>query len=79
MKLNTDTLPAYLYRVAQVHWLDGRCAFLKVTDVEVRQSVIDEAMHGAVGAVHVLVDEPWDEVRSEGDDKSLRDTKLFII
>lgn len=33
--------------------------------------MIDEAVHGAVGAVRVLVDQTRDEVRGEGDDKSL--------
>lgn len=64
-------LPAYLYVVAQVPWLERLCAWLEVTDVEKRQSVIDEAMHGAVRAVRVLVDQPWDEVRCEGDDEGL--------
>lgn len=53
-------------------------ARLKVTDVEVRQGVIDEAVHGAVRAVHVLVDEPWDEVRGEGDDKGLEEREVRI-
>lgn len=34
--------------------------------------MVDKPMHGAVGAVHVLVDHPRDEVGSEGDDKRLR-------
>lgn len=46
---------------------------LEVTDVEVRQSVIDKTVHGAIRAVHVLVEQPWDEVRGEGDDKGLGD------
>lgn len=54
-----------------MHGLERLCAWLEVTDVEKRQSVIDEAMHGAVRAVHVLVDQPWDEVRGEGDDEGL--------
>lgn len=61
-----------------MHWLERVSAWLEVTDVEVRQSVIDEAMHGAVGAVHVLVDQPWDEVRGKGDDKGLGDRELLI-
>lgn len=65
------SLPACFYLVAQVHRLLRGCARLEVTDVEGRQGVIDEAMHGAIGAVHVLVDKPGDEVRGEGDDKGL--------
>lgn len=64
-------LPAYFYFVAQVHWLERGCAGLEVADVEVRQGVVDEAVHGAVQAVHVLVHQPRDEVRGEGDDKGL--------
>lgn len=37
-------------------------AWLKITDVEVRQRVVDEAMHGAILTVHVLINQPWDEV-----------------
>ena len=61
-----------------MQWLERVCAWLKVTDIEVRQSVIDKAVHGAVRAVHVLVDEPWDEVGGEGDDKGLRDRNRMI-
>lgn len=39
-----------------------RGARLKVGHVEVGERVIDEAVHGAVRAVHVLVYEPRDEV-----------------
>lgn len=70
--------PAYFHPVAQVHWLQRVCAWLEVTDVEVRQGVIDKAVHGAVRAVHVLVDQPWDEVRGEGDYEGLRDRQLLI-
>lgn len=72
-RLSVVFIPAYFYLVAQVHWLERVCAWLKVTDIEVRQSVIDEAVHGAVRAVHVLVDEPWDEVGGEGNDKGIND------
>lgn len=49
------------------------CAWLKVTDIEVGERVIDKAMHCSIGAVHVLVDESWDEVGGKSDDKRLRD------
>lgn len=58
--------------MAQVHGLERGCTWLEVTDVEVGQGVINKAVHGAVRAVHVLIDQPRDEVRSEGDDKGLR-------
>lgn len=35
--------------------------------------MIDKAMHCSIGAVHVLVDESWDEVGGKSDDKRLRD------
>lgn len=60
-----------------MHGLQRLRARLEVTNVEVRQGVIDEAVHGAVGAVHVLVDEPWDEVGGEGDDEGLRDRRML--
>lgn len=56
-----------------MHWLARVCAWLKVSDIEVGESVIDKAMHCSVGAVHVLIDQSRDEVRSEGDDKCLGD------
>lgn len=61
-----------------MQWLERVCSWLEVADIEVRQSVIDEAVHGAIRAVHVLVDQPWDEVRGEGDDKGLGNRKLLI-
>lgn len=64
--------PADLHLVAQVHGLQGGRARLEVADVEVGQRVIDEAVHGAVRAVHVLVDQPRDEVRRKGDDEGLK-------
>lgn len=63
--------PADLHRVAQVELVQGFTALLEVAHVEEGQRVVNEAMHGALLAVLVLVDHPWDEVRGEGDDKSL--------
>lgn len=77
-QLWSETSPAYFYFVAEVHWINRFCARLEVTDIEVRQSVIDEAVHAAVGAVLVLVDQPRDEVRGEGDDKCLRKRKRTL-
>lgn len=37
--------------------------------------MLDEAVHGPIGAVHVLVDQPWDEVRSESNHKCLDQKK----
>lgn len=50
----------------------GICPRLEVTDIKVGQGVVNEAMQGTSITVHVLVDETWDEVWCEGDDKSLR-------
>lgn len=63
--------PADLHRVAQVVLVLGFPAVLEEADIEEGQRVIDEAMHGAVRAVLVLVDHPRDEVGGEGDDKGL--------
>lgn len=54
-------------------WLTRVRAWLEVTDIKVGERVIDKAMHSSVGAVHVLVDESWDEVGGKSDDKRLRD------
>lgn len=67
----TKTIPADVHGVAQVIGVKWICAWLKVTDVKVGERVIDKAMHCSIGAVHVLVDESWDEVRCESDDKRL--------
>lgn len=64
--------PADLHGVAQVELVQGFTALLEVADIEEGQRVVHEAVHGALLAVPVLVDHPWDEVRGEGDDKSLR-------
>lgn len=50
----------------------GLSVWLKVTDVENGQSVVHKAVQGAVRTVRILVDQAGDEVRGEGDDKSLR-------
>lgn len=57
--------------VAEVQWFPGFLTLLEMAYVKMGQRVVDKAMHGAVWAVHVLVDHPRDEVGSEGDDKSL--------
>ena len=57
-----DFSPADLNRVAKVQWIHGLFAFLEVADIKIRQRVVDKSMHGAIGAVHVLVDHPRDEV-----------------
>lgn len=70
-QLNVCSSPAHLHGVAEVLRVHGLFALLEVADVEVGQRVVDEAVHGAVRAVHVLVHHPGDEVRGEGDDKRL--------
>lgn len=77
--LSSENLPAYFYLVAQVHWLERMCAWLEVTDVKVGESVIDEAVHCSIRAVHVLIDQSWDEVRSERDDKCLGKKKTAFL
>lgn len=53
-------------------WLTRISAWLKVSDIEVGERVIDKAMHRPIGAVHVLVDESWNEVGGKGDDKRIQ-------
>lgn len=70
-RTETDLPPAHLDGVAEVQRVHGLFALLEVADVKVGQRVVDKSVHGAVGAVHVLVDHPRDEVWGEGDDKRL--------
>lgn len=51
--------------------LRGRPWF-KVGHVKVGESVVDEAVHGPGLAEHVLVDQPRDEIRREGNHKGLK-------
>lgn len=48
--------------VAKVQWIHGFFAFLEVTHIKVGQRMVDKPMHGAIRAVHVLVDHPRYEV-----------------
>lgn len=57
--------------IAKMQWIHGFFAFLEVAHIKVGQRVVDKAVHGAVRAVHVLVDHSRYEVWSEGDDKCL--------
>lgn len=72
------TVPAHVHCVAQMVWVVWLSAWLKVTDVEVGERVIDKAVHCAIGAVRVLVDESWDEVGGESDDERLRDKAALV-
>lgn len=49
-----------------------RCARSKIGHVKVGECVVNKAVHGARLAEHVLVDEPRNEVRREGDHKGLK-------
>lgn len=49
-----------------------RRARFEIGNVEVGQGVVDEAVHSPRLAEHVLVDQTRDEVRCEGNDKSLQ-------
>lgn len=64
-------VPADLNLIAQVQWVIGCCAILKVTDIEGGERVVDEAVHGPILTVHVEVHQARDEVRREGDHKGL--------
>lgn len=73
MWAEVDFPPANLNGVAELQWIHGFFAFLEVADVKIGQRMVDKSMHGAIWAVHVLVDHPRYEVWSEGDDKCLGD------
>jgi len=66
-----DFPPAHLNVVAKVQRIHWFFAFLEMADIKVGQRMVDKSMHGAIRAVHVLVDHPRDEVWREGDDKCL--------
>lgn len=40
--------------------------------------MIDEAVHCSIRAVRILVDKPWNEVRSESNHKCLGTDKMFL-
>lgn len=63
--------PAYLDSIAEVHGLNRIRSWLKITDIEVGETVVDEAVHGSIRTVGILVDQPRDEVGGEGDHESL--------
>ena len=64
-------VPADLHFVAQVQGVAGGRAVLEVADVEGREGVVDEAVHGPRLTVHVEVHQARDEVGCEGDHKCL--------
>lgn len=70
----TSTLPAEWNLLCKqgVFWL---CPSLELADVEVWEGVIDEAMHGSILAVCILIHKAWDEIGGDSNDKSLRDGK----
>lgn len=54
--------PTDFNRVTEVHRIHGFLTRLEMAYIKIGQCVVDKSMHGAIGAVHVLVDHPWDEV-----------------
>lgn len=58
---------------------DGRRSRPEVGDVEVREGVVDEAVHGARVAVHVLIHQSGDEVGREGDHKGLMGRRMELL
>lgn len=73
-----STVPAYFHFISQVLWIDWVCLRLKVANIKVGECVIDEAMHGSIRAVHILVDKPWNEVRRERNHKCLGTEKGLL-
>lgn len=62
-----------------MHGIDRIRPRLKVTDIEVGETVVDEAVHGPIRAVHVLVDQPRDEIRGEGNHKGLGTGNQLVL
>lgn len=60
--MTTVLSPANLNRVTQMNRIHGFFSILEVGDVKVGECVIHKPVHGTVGAVHVLVDHPGNEV-----------------
>lgn len=56
------TVPADVHMEAQVERIQWSGAVLEVTDVKVRQRVVEKAVHRPVWTVHVLIDQPWNKV-----------------
>lgn len=54
--------PANLNTVAKVEWIHRFFAFLEVADIKIGQCMVDKSMHGAIRAVHILVNHPRYEV-----------------
>lgn len=54
--------PADFNRVAKVQWFSWFLALLEMAYIKMGQRMVDKPMHGAIWAVHVLVDHPRDEV-----------------
>lgn len=69
--ISISSSPTDFNRVTKTHWLHGFLTLLEMAYIKMGQRMIDKSMHGAIWAVHVLVDHPRDEVWSEGDDKCL--------
>ena len=63
-------LPADVNRIAQMQRIHRLLAILEVADVKIGEGVVHKAIHGAV-RTSVLVNQPGDEVRCEGNDKGL--------
>lgn len=47
---------------AQVERLQWGGTILEVTDIKVRQRVVDKSVHRPIWTVHVLIDQPWNKV-----------------
>lgn len=48
--------------VAEAQWFPGFLTLLEMADIKMGQRMVDKPVHGAIWAVHVLVDHPRDEV-----------------
>lgn len=58
----TDFPPADLNRVTKMQWIPRFLALLEMADIKIGQRMVDKSMHGTIGAVHILVNHPRNEV-----------------
>lgn len=60
--ISISSSPTDFNRVTKVHWIHGFLTPLEMAYIKMGQRMVDKSVHGAIWAIHVLVDHPRDEV-----------------
>lgn len=60
--ISISSSPTDFNRVTKVHWIHGFLTLLEMAYIKMGQRMVDKSVHGAIWAIHVLVDHPRDEV-----------------